>query len=124
MPLPVLIYDGDCGFCTRTITMLLADPRRPMMNVQTWQEIGIEQFGISEQRATREMLWVHRDGRVAGGALAFAELFRHWGGPWRVPDILLRIPPTRWIAAAVYRAVANNRHRMPGGTTACTAPQR
>jgi len=29
----------------------------------------------------------------------------------------------RWIAAGVYRLIANNRQRMPGGTTACALPQ-
>lgn len=121
--LPVLLYDGDCGFCTRTITTLLAAPRRSV-NVRMWQETDLELFGTDESRATREMLWVRRDGRVTGGAMAFADLFRHLGGPWRVPDVLLRTPPTRWIAAGVYRVIAHNRHRMPGGTAACAVPRR
>ncbi|GHE46113.1 thiol-disulfide oxidoreductase DCC family protein [Streptomyces capitiformicae] len=122
-PLPVLLYDGDCGFCTRTITTLLAAPRRPV-HMQTWQETDLGQLGIDELRATREMLWVNSDGRVTGGAVAFADLFRHLGGPWRVSEALLRTPPTRWLAAGVYRVVADNRHRMPGGTAACAVPRR
>ncbi|CAL9310763.1 hypothetical protein SUDANB51_03516 [Streptomyces sp. enrichment culture] len=121
--LPVLLYDGDCGFCTRTITTLLATPRRPV-NVRTWQESDLEDLGTDRPRAMREMLWVHRDGRVTGGALAFADLFRHLGGPWRVTDLLLRTPPTRWLAAGAYRLIAKNRHRMPGGTAACAVPRR
>jgi predicted DCC family thiol-disulfide oxidoreductase YuxK len=120
--LPVLLYDGDCGFCTRAITTLLAEPRRPV-TLRMWQEADLESLGTNESRATREMLWVHRDGRVTGGAMAFADLFRHLGGPWRVLDLLLRTPPTRWLAVGVYRTIARNRNRMPGGTAACAIPR-
>jgi predicted DCC family thiol-disulfide oxidoreductase YuxK len=34
----------------------------------------------------------------------------------------MRVPPLRWIAHGVYRLVANNRDRMPGGTAACKLP--
>jgi predicted DCC family thiol-disulfide oxidoreductase YuxK len=35
---------------------------------------------------------------------------------------VLRTPPVRWLAAGVYRLIANNRQRMPGGTAACALP--
>jgi predicted DCC family thiol-disulfide oxidoreductase YuxK len=32
---------------------------------------------------------------------------------------LIRLPVMRTVAAAAYHLVANNRHRLPGGTPAC-----
>ncbi|PXX54790.1 hypothetical protein DFR70_12384 [Nocardia tenerifensis] len=32
------------------------------------------------------------------------------------------IPPINWLTAALYHLVAVNRHRLPGGTPACTLP--
>ena len=31
------------------------------------------------------------------------------------------VPPTSWVAEGVYRVVAANRMRLPGGTPACAA---
>ncbi|MYW07733.1 DUF393 domain-containing protein [Streptomyces sp. SID2563] len=121
--LPALFYDGDCAFCSRVISGLVRAPRR-QVNVYAWQGVDLGKFDIGEQRAAREMLWVHGDGRVTGGSMAFADLFDRLGGPWRVPALLLRIPPTSWLAAGVYRVIARNRHRMPGGTAACALPRR
>jgi predicted DCC family thiol-disulfide oxidoreductase YuxK len=32
------------------------------------------------------------------------------------------LPIVRKLAAAIYRVIANNRHRMPGGSPACALP--
>jgi len=38
---------------------------------------------------------------------------------WICLGSLTFTPPTSWIASALYRAVAANRHALPGGTPAC-----
>jgi predicted DCC family thiol-disulfide oxidoreductase YuxK len=42
--------------------------------------------------------------------------------PWRITGGVLRAPGVRALAASVYRRVAANRYRMPGGTAACQIP--
>jgi predicted DCC family thiol-disulfide oxidoreductase YuxK len=44
------------------------------------------------------------------------------GGLWTVPGVVMRVPPVSWVAHGVYRLVADNRQRMPGGTAACMLP--
>jgi len=41
------------------------------------------------------------------------------GALWIVCGVLALVPPTSWIAAGIYWAVAANRHALPGGTPAC-----
>lgn len=115
---PTLVYDGDCGFCTATVNALRArvDPDAVIV---PYQYADLAALGVTAERARREMLWIDLEGRVFGGAQAFAVLLVHQGGPWRVPGLALRLPPARWAAQAVYRAVAAQRHRLPGGTPAC-----
>ncbi|SHN27363.1 Protein of unknown function, DUF393 [Actinacidiphila paucisporea] len=68
------------------------------------------------------MLWITPPGVVYGGAEAVAKLLLSGGGAWAVAGALLRMPPIRWIAGGVYRVIADNRDRMPGGTPACALP--
>nr|WP_017973371.1 DUF393 domain-containing protein [Actinopolyspora halophila] len=117
----VLVYDGDCGFCTRSVRVAERLPVRT--RVVPWQEADLDGLGVSEQRARREVLFVeHPGGRVHGGAGAVAALLRNCAGPWRFVGGFLAAPGVRACADAVYRAVARNRHRLPGETPACRLP--
>lgn len=51
-------------------------------------------------------------------------IFERPGSGWPLLGALLTLPPVRWAAWGVYRLVANNRQRMPGGTSACALPAR
>ncbi|MDP9867109.1 MULTISPECIES: thiol-disulfide oxidoreductase DCC family protein [Streptosporangium] len=117
---PVLLYDGDCGFCTASVRF--AERRIGLRARATpWQRADLAALGTTRERADREVLWVER-GRVYGGAQAVARLLIAAGPPWSLPGLLLRMPPLRWAAQGVYRLVSANRHRLPGGTPACALP--
>ncbi|MFR9731086.1 thiol-disulfide oxidoreductase DCC family protein [Saccharopolyspora sp. MS10] len=120
MGTPVLIYDGDCGFCTRSVRIAARLPLRA--RIAPWQEADLAALRTTEQRARHEVLWVDERGAVSGGAAAVAALLRHCGFPWSVPGFLLSLPVLRAVAALVYRAIAANRHRLPGATPACALP--
>ncbi|MEU6130249.1 DUF393 domain-containing protein [Saccharopolyspora sp. NPDC047091] len=120
MRTPVLVYDGDCGFCTRSVRIAEKLPLRA--RIVPWQEADLAALRTTEQRARHEVLWVGETGRVAGGADAVAALLRHCGLPWSVPGVLLSLPVLRAIARFGYRRIAANRHRLPGSTPACALP--
>jgi predicted DCC family thiol-disulfide oxidoreductase YuxK len=121
VPAPTLVFDGDCAFCTRS-----ADLARRVLpadvEVVPWQWTDLAAVGVTEQRARSEVLWIGPDGAVAGGAPAVALALRAAGAPWSLAGVLLSLPPLRWVAPSVYRLVAANRHRLPGGTAACRMP--
>ncbi|TYP86823.1 thiol-disulfide oxidoreductase DCC family protein [Blastococcus xanthinilyticus] len=121
MPVPTLVFDGDCAFCARC-----ADAARRILPadcaVTPWQSFDLAAVGVTPERAQREVLWVGADGAVTGGAPAVARALRAAAGVWRVlrlVGVLLSLPPVRWVAPPVYRLVAANRHRLPGGAAAC-----
>ena len=118
---PVLIYDADCAFCTRSVNILKKLPTDA--EVIGYQFADLDSYGTSEQRASHEVLWVGRTGRIDGGAQAIARLLLSAGGFYAIAGLLLRTPPLRWIAHGVYRLIANNRQKMPGGTAACAIPK-
>jgi predicted DCC family thiol-disulfide oxidoreductase YuxK len=120
VPDATLVYDGDCGICTRSVEALrplrLARP-----TVVAWQHVELAELGLTRAQCEREVQWV-ADGRAHGGAQAIARLMLASGGLWVVLGALLRVPPVSWVAAGIYRLVADNRHRLPGGTPACALP--
>jgi predicted DCC family thiol-disulfide oxidoreductase YuxK len=118
---PVLVYDGDCGFCTSSVRFI--ERRIPTAaEIVAFPFAELDALGTTAERAEYEVLWVDRSGRVTGGAQAIARLLMDAGGVWWPLGAVMRVPPLRWIAHGVYRLVANNRHRMPGGTAACMLP--
>ncbi|MFG2589730.1 DUF393 domain-containing protein [Streptomyces sp. NBC_01166] len=118
---PVLIYDGDCAFCTSSV--LFAERHvRPSCEITPWQFAAMESLGFAQERAEYELLWITPPGKIYGGAQAVAKMLLNAGSGWAVLGALLTLPPLRWIAHGVYRLVANNRERMPGGTPTCALP--
>jgi predicted DCC family thiol-disulfide oxidoreductase YuxK len=117
---PVLLYDGDCGFCTTSVGFI--ERRIPTTaEVKAYQFADLKALGTTAARADREVLWVEED-RIFGGAQAIARLLIDARGMWRPLGLLIRVPPLSWLAAGVYHLVTVNRHRLPGGTPACALP--
>ncbi|GAA2485839.1 hypothetical protein GCM10010406_22550 [Streptomyces thermolineatus] len=118
---PVLVYDGDCSFCTSSVRF--AEQRvRPRCEVVPRQFADLAALGVTQERAEHELLWVTPVGKVYGGAQAVAKLLLSAGSGWAVLGALLALPPVRRPAHVLYRLVADNRERMPGGTAACALP--
>ena len=123
--LPWLIFDGDCAFCTSSAHWLarrLHRPEGPNARLVPWQFTDLAALGTTAQRAQREALWINTDGSISGGAAAFAEWLTFRGSGYGVVARVINLPVVRALAAAVYRVIAKNRHRMPGGSPACALP--
>lgn len=114
---PVLVYDGECGFCRRCVAWVERRlPRRP--SIVAWQSADLAALGLTEERCRAALQWVGapRAGArpIRSGHLAVAGLLRHAGGAWCAVGVLIATPPISWAAAAVYGWVARNRHRLRG----------
>lgn len=107
-----VVYDADCGFCTRSAHWVDDDP-------VAWQSLDLAAVGATQEQADNFVGWLG-DGRIrALGAPAIAAALRARGG-WRRPlGTILDLPGVRRLAARVYPVVARHRHRLPGGTAAC-----
>ncbi|MDI2132698.1 thiol-disulfide oxidoreductase DCC family protein [Yinghuangia seranimata] len=118
---PVLVFDGDCGFCTKSVEVM-ERYIAPDIEVTAWQFADLEELGITAERAMHEVLWVTSTGDVYGGAEAVAKMLAYKRGAWSVPGAVLQLPPVNLVAAKAYRLIADNRYKLPGGTPACAMP--
>ncbi len=114
----LLIFDGDCGFCTTAVNRLKRTlPAMPPSAPFQWTDLA--QYGLTTAEAS-DRVWLVVDGRTYGGHLAVSALLRHQPSTlWRFAGWLLCTPPFSLAAAIGYRLVARYRYLLPGGTPAC-----
>jgi predicted DCC family thiol-disulfide oxidoreductase YuxK len=118
MDRPLLLYDGDCAFCTSCAR--LAEKRiRPSAAVVPWQFADLAGLGVSEEQASAAVQWVQADGGVRSGHEAVAAMLATAGPAWRCAGRFLLLSGVSPLAAKAYQLVAANRHRLPGSTPAC-----
>lgn len=119
---PVLVYDGDCGFCTRSALVA----RRFVMpaggTVAASYDLDLEAFGLTTDECMEALQFVDSRGRVHAAQDAVAHLLLAGAPWWRPLGAVLLVPGLNALAGVLYRAVARNRYRLPGGTAACAMP--
>ena len=118
---PLLVFDGDCGFCTSSAEWVLrhlsSDAR-----IVPWQKLGdggLAALGLSVGQASSAAWWVDERGRSFGGHLAIGKALADCRPPWNWLGKAALIPPGVWVGRLLYPLVSRYRHRLPGGTPAC-----
>jgi predicted DCC family thiol-disulfide oxidoreductase YuxK len=115
---PILIFDGDCSFCTTSAAWL--EHRVPDdVRVEPWQRLDLDALGLTEADVTAAAYWVDEHGTTYRGHRSIAKALIAAGAGWKPVGVLMLVPPFSWLAALAYGVIAKNRHRLPGGTPAC-----
>lgn len=113
----VLLYDADCAFCQRTASLA---PRLGLAaRVAASQEVDLGAAGVDPARALVEVPFVTASGEVLYGHEAIAAALRTGGPLVAAAGRFIVGRPQTWVFARIYRWIARNRHRLPGGTAAC-----
>jgi len=120
---PVLIYDGDCKFCQLSLEFGIRHTK-VFPSYVAFQKIEPSSFGLTEEQVRSE-IWLVDKGpdqtlRLGGHLAAAAILQMQSNVLYRMAGFLMKTPPTSWLAKIVYRWIARNRHRLPGGTKECS----
>jgi predicted DCC family thiol-disulfide oxidoreductase YuxK len=118
----LLVYDGDCAFCTLWVTRLRAWlPVFPPTS--TSQLLDADRYALSKDELEK-FAWYITPTYHYPGHLAASALLRVQPRVWlRFLGQVLRTPPFSFLAAGIYALVAKTRHRLPGGTQACDPNQ-
>ena len=119
----VLIFDGDCGFCTSAANFVVTRSSGTI-EAFAWQLTDVTKLGLTETQTAARVYFV-AGGESFGGHLAFAQVL--WvQRNWLLKSLgwLFTVPPFCWIGSIGYALVARFRHRLPGGTPACATNQK
>jgi len=114
---PILLYDGDCAFCTSCARVL--ERIGPDAEILAWQYTDLAELGITEEQAIDAVQWIEIDGTVRSGHEAIAAILNTAGRIWKITGRTILLPGVSWMAAKIYRLVADHRYRLPGSTPAC-----
>jgi len=111
----VVIYDGDCGFCTKQVQRLARwDGGRRLAFVSLHDPLVAERYpDLSHDDMMREMYLVDRHGRRHGGAAAFRYLTRRLPRLWLLAPVMhipFSLPLWQW----GYHQIARRRYRISG----------
>lgn len=115
-----VIFDGTCGFCTRSIRYLHALDRQHRITSIACQVAKADPgFPLGDIDCGESAWAITPDGRAEAGGqaatlIASVLLRRHW------PVTVGRWVGVRQMLAFGYRWVVRNRHRFPGDTPYCT----
>lgn len=116
----MLVYDGDCGFCTATARWAqrrLSDDYRVVPS----QQIDLVALSLTEEDVARSAWWIDADGTRRDDHRSIAGALGAMGGMWPMVGRLLTLGPISPLARWAYRLVANNRFRIrwPGTRPTC-----
>jgi predicted DCC family thiol-disulfide oxidoreductase YuxK len=116
---PIMLYDGDCGFCARSVRWILAHERDRAIRFAPLQGTTAAQLRQRYPRipvAIESLVYV-ADGRAHLRSKAILHVARHLRAPWRWAHAL------RWLPGPVldvgYRGIAAMRNRFWGRADAC-----
>ena len=124
---PVLLYDGLCGFCNRSVQLVLDHDRRGEMRFAALQsEYGLAVVGRHpELRGVDSVVYVEAPAgrgpeRVYVRSDAALKVAAYLGGPWRL-FLAARVVP-RPLRDYLYDLFARNRYRLFGKYDSCMLP--
>lgn len=116
-----VIFDGTCGFCTRSVRYLRRLDRHQRLTAVACQAAKRDGHYDLEGVDCGESAWaLAGDGRRESGAQA-AMLIASTLSQQDWPVTIGRLPGIRHALAFGYRVIAINRHRLPGDTPWCSA---
>ena len=132
---PVVLFDGTCRFCDRTVQFVLDHERDHVLRFAPIQSDVIKTFlrqALGESRALELQRDVAGDGRdpdtlvvVDGGRVftysgAALHIARHLKAPWSWVGVLAIVP--RVVRDSGYRWFARHRYRWFGRMDTCRVP--
>ena len=122
---PVLLYDGVCGFCNRSVQLILDHDRRGLMRFAALQsdygQAVIERH--PELRGVDSVIYVEQapgGERVHVRSDAALKVAAYLGGFWRI-FLAARVLP-RALRDHCYDLFARNRYKLFGKYDSCMLP--
>ena len=88
--------------------------------IVAWQQADLATLGVTAEQCQTAVQWVSADSsRTMSAHKAIARVCKDAGGLITVAGWVMSMPVVSPIAGVIYRWVARNRQKMPGGTAAC-----
>jgi predicted DCC family thiol-disulfide oxidoreductase YuxK len=118
---PMLVYDGSCGFCGRSVQFILRHERRhDLLFVTRDSELGNRLRRTHRLESVQSMLWIE-GGRAFVESVAVLKAAGYLGGWWSRLAVLGLFCPSLMLNG-VYKFIAKNRRRLYTSAVVCLVP--
>jgi predicted DCC family thiol-disulfide oxidoreductase YuxK len=119
-----VVYDGQCGFCRRSLALCTWLARRPAFHLHDVndRESVDSRFPLLAGADTDDAMFVVTGrGEVFRGSFAFRRMM--WASPWLYPLLpLFYVPGASVLGPRVYAWVARHRRSLGCATGRCALP--
>jgi predicted DCC family thiol-disulfide oxidoreductase YuxK len=119
---PVVVFDGVCNLCNRTVDLLVKlDRREHLLFASNQSQAGIDLLGnVDRSGESANTIYLVEQSQTTSESDAILRIARTLGFPWRFALVGVLMPrPAR---NALYRWVAKNRYRWFGTRETCRLP--
>lgn len=122
MDTPILLFDGVCNLCNRSVQFVIRNDRAGKFRFASLQsETGqslLQQYGLPMDRFNTLVLI--DNGRAYTRSTGALRMLKLLGGWWSLAYSLIIIPP--FIRNGLYNWIARNRYRWFGKNESCWLP--
>lgn len=118
----IVMYDGDCGFCSRTVQFVLKKGDPDILFTPLGSPLSNEIFekeGITDPDL--ETFYFFHKGQLFQRSKAAFYLARHLNFPYNCLSIFRVLP--FWLTDPFYNVVARNRKRIAGESCLLPSPE-
>ncbi len=121
LPQRIVLFDGVCGFCNRTVDFLLKHDPAGKLTFAPLQGTTAARLVPSDVRSDLSTLAYWRSGRLYYRSGAVVRILRDLGGPLSAAAAILWLIPAP-LRDLGYRLVAAVRYRVFGRHESCRVP--
>ena len=121
---PILVFDGVCVWCSRSVQFVLRHDREKRFRFATTQSETGRRLMLAhgfDPNQPSSVLLIENDAVFVESSAA-VHVLRSFGGVWKILSGLIWIIP-RPLRDAVYREIAKRRYRWFGKREICYLPQ-
>src|ERR687893_2331878 len=118
-PQLTLVFDGACGFCTRSVRLIKTLDRGRRVTAVPFQKSGTPaSVGLTLEECKASAWAIAPDGERYRGAEAVNALVAAALGS-ALPLLVYNLPGIRQLQDLIYSLIASKRNRLPGDTPYC-----
>lgn len=116
---PILLFDGECGFCNRSVQFFLRHEKtnRPMHFAPLESEIGKSLRTYFEIDTKIDSIILIKDHSAYIKSCAALRLAPYMKGAWQLAIVFVIIPP--FLRNLVYDFIAKRRKKISGRVESC-----
>lgn len=120
----ILFYDGECGFCNKSVQLVLKWSKNKSLNFATLQGETAKFYKQKFSSFPKDLKHIvyHHKNKLYFGAKGFFEIAKDFKYPYKLLNLLGYLP--NFLTDFFYSLIAQNRYKFFGKIDTCFLPDK